>query len=485
MAKRTIPTYRDFSKGRITDYSANVHLIPSNSVSNSYNVNFDDTIGSGKVRKGVTAIGSVVASGKTPLGLTEFVGLSGTPNYMLSVFTGASTASLYYYDGSWHTSGLTSLSNSAKCRFASLGGRSFVVNGATMLSSSDGNTWSTTNCITTDSVVPSLLYRFAGRLLAAGYSANKDRIYFSSLIDLSASPTLTWSTSPTAGDWIDVNPDDGDNVTGFSDVSNVVLVFKRNNLYRLSTVTKSTDPEALYNVGAVSQEAITKCQGMVYFYSGNAIYSTNGGYPTQISRLGVQDFIDNVPQANWSNVSMGSDEFNVYVSLGQITMNGLTNYYVLKFSTRDQNWSVHYYPFNPVLFAKYTDSNGRRIRIADSAGYVDTLNFGSTDRGTPIFYSLETQELEFGSRGTTDKMSGHIAAYTKNGQNSKIQVKTEGGDYSDIDGDLTSSVTIIETANLDGRYFKFKWSGVTDSSQPPEFQGLEFPEYEDQGYIPD
>ena len=239
MANRTIPTYRDFSKGRITDYSANTHIIPINSVSNSYNVNFDDTIGSGKVRKGVT--GSVVASGKTPLGIAEFVGLSGTPNYLVSVFSGSSTATLYYYGGSWTASSLTTLSNSSKCRFATLGGRIFLVNGSTMLSSTDSVSWGTTNCITTDSVVPSLIYRFAGRLLAAGYSANKDRVYFSSIIDLTASPTLTWDTNSSTGDWIDINPDDGDNITGFSDVSNVVLVFKRYGFYRREIRRSSRD----------------------------------------------------------------------------------------------------------------------------------------------------------------------------------------------------------------------------------------------------
>ena len=477
--------YRDFSLGRITPYSVNVSLIPQNSVANCGNVNFDTVIGAGTVRNGTTALGSVVASGKTPLGLSEFVGAGGSPNLLLSVFNGASNASLYYYNGSWNTSGLTTLSNTAKTRFVTLGGRAFMANGTdAMQSSADGNTWATTDCITTDSVVPSLLYRFKQRMLAGGSTNYPDRVYFSSIIDPTTSPFITWNTTPTTGDWIDVNPDDGDNITGFSDVSNVFLVFKKKGFYRMDVTAKNVDTEPVYDAGSVSQEAIRKCQGMVYFFSGDAIYSTNGGYPTQISRLGVQDYIDAIPQANWGNVSIGADTFNIYVSIGQVTVNGLTNYYVLKFSIRDQAWSIHYYPTQQYFYTKYTDSNGRLTRFVDGSGFAQTLNSGLTDNGTPIFYSLETQELDFGNRASSDKITDKLVVYGRNMLGSTMEYQVETEDFKPINAQLTKTVNSVDNFNIDGRYFTFKWSGVTSGARPV-FEGFFVPNITDQGIIED
>lgn len=84
-------TQRDFHKGRYTPASINTYLAPVNSVSESLNVNYDTIIGSGVVRLGTTKLGNTVASGRTPLGLTEFVNpelpdpesLYGTPSPMI------------------------------------------------------------------------------------------------------------------------------------------------------------------------------------------------------------------------------------------------------------------------------------------------------------------------------------------------------------------------------------------------------------------
>ena len=474
--------YRDFSLGRVSTYAANTSLVPYNSVSNSSNVNFDTVVGAGTVRLGTTLLGSVVVSGKVPLGLAEFVGAGGSPNLLLSVFKGTTNATLYYFNTAWHASDQTTLSNTAKCRFATLGGRSFVANGSIMKSSPDGNVWLTTDCITTNSVVPSLLYRFKQRMLAGGYSGFPDRVYFSSIIDPNASPFITWATNPTTGDWIDVNPDDGDNVSGFADASNTFLVFKKKGFYRMDVVSKTVDSEPVYDAGAVSQEAITKCQGLVYFFSGDAVYSTNAGYPTQISRLGVQDYIDAIPQANWANVSLGADTFNVYVSTGAITVNGLTKYYVLKFSTRDQSWSVHYYPTQQYFYASFTTADGRMTRFADGSGNVQTLNFGDTDNTTTIFYDLETQELDFGNRASTNKITDKIVVYGRNMMGSKLLYKIETEDYNPIESQFIKTVNTIENFNIEGRYFKFRWQGQTSGARPV-FEGIYFPNLVDQGVI--
>ncbi len=354
---------RDFRGGRVSKDIVSNFIVPENSVSNSLNVNFDEVIGSAKVRPGTVKLGATVASGKTPLGLAPFIGKSGTPDYLIAVFTGASNGTLYYYDNSdqaWHTSspGLSTWSNTLKNRFATLGGRVFITNSSNgMKDSADANTWVTTNSIGT--YKPSLVFRYKARLLAAGDPTYPDRVFFSSIIDPVSSPFITWNVDASTGDWIDVNPDDGGYITGFSESSTFVLVFKNTGMYRMDSVSKTVDAENIFNVGAVSQEAITLCQGVTYFFSGVDVRRTNGGYPEQISRIGVQDFIDAIPQANWTSVCSGTDQLNVYFFIGDVTLNrnqdnerAYTNV-VLKFSPRDEAWSVHSYADTYKFFAPF------------------------------------------------------------------------------------------------------------------------------------
>ncbi len=350
---------RDFRQGRVSKDVVSSLIVPENSVSNSQNVNFDEIIGYGKVRPGVTRLGDTVDASGTPLGLSSFVGPAGTPNLLLVVEASSGAGTIWYWDGtSWTASDKTDLDDAAKDRFAVLGGSAFVTNNVDgMFDSSNGANWGTTNSIPT--YKPSLVYRYQARLLASGDLTFPDRVFFSSIVDPTSSPFITWDVNPVTGDWLDVNPDDGGYVTGFSESSTFVLIFKNTGMYRMDTVNKTIDPDNIFNVGAVSQESITLCQGVTYYFSGVDIRRTNGGYPEQISRIGVQDFIDAIPQTNWTSVCSGTDQLNVYFFIGDVTLNlNKTNQktytnVVLKFSPRDQNWSVHSYAQTFKFFSPY------------------------------------------------------------------------------------------------------------------------------------
>lgn len=448
------------------------------------NVNFDTIIGSAVVRPGTTLLGSTVASNKTPLGLSSLV--TSSLNLGIAVYSGASNATIYYYDTSWHASGATTLNNTAYNRFAQLGGRIFRVNGSdAMTSSADGNTWNTTDCITT--VIPSLVFRAKSRLLCAGWSTYRDRVYFSSVIAPQSSPFITWNTDASTGDWIDINPDDSSNITAFAETSNQVIVFKTNAMYRLDVVNKTVDTQNIFNIGAVSQEAVTTAQGVVYFFSGIDISRTDGTYPEIISRLGVQDYIDAIPQSNWAKVCAGTDGNSVYFSIGDITLGTNTDNQktytsvVLKYSTRDETWSVHSYADTFRFFTSFTTSaDGRKMIGADISGDVQTINKGTTDNSNPIFFNLETQEAEFGNRAHSNTFSDLLAVFTKGADNSSLQCSADDEDWKDIKDALPQTVNIIDNFSLDGHYFKFKWFGNT-STNSPIFEGIYVEKITDEG----
>lgn len=482
-------TLRDFSRGRIIPSAVADALRPENSVSDSMNVNFDTIIGSAVVRPGTTLFGATVASGRTPLGLTNYATANLVTNLVVGVFAGASTASIYYYDTSWKTSTVTNLSNTAKNRFASLGGRIFRVNGVTaMASSTNGNTWGTTNClgVTTTHIV-GLVFRQKNRLLAGQDTVFPDRVWFSSIIDPGASPTLTWNEGNTGGDFIDINPDDDGGLTAFAETSSVALVFKPNSMYRLDVVSKTVDTENIFNVGAVSQEAVTRCQGVVYFFSGKDIRRTDGGFPQQISRLGVQDFVDAIPQSSWANVGAGADDWSVRFSIGNVTLNtGKDNQktysnVVLKFSVRDESWSVHSYKNQPRFYVKHTTTaNGKTLLSADTSGNVQTVDLGTTDNTTPIFYSATTQDLELGARQNVKEISDTVTIFTQNGENSRIQLSTDDGTPQDVPGKLIERVNTLRNVNARGHFFNLTWSGESTGTAPI-FEGFSINNINDSG----
>lgn len=410
---------------------------------------------------------------------------------LLVVYNGVATGTLYAWNGSaWATSNLTALTNDQKNRFTALGAKAFISNAVDgMASSSDGLSWAvgtSNDCIDAGDALPSLLFRYKQRLLAAGDPTLPDRVFFSSIIDPTANPFITWNTDATTGDWIDVNPDDGGNITGFSENSTFCMVFKNTGMYRLNTVSKTIDPDNIFNVGAVSQEAITLCQGVTYFFSGDGIYRTNGGYPELISRNGVQDIINALDPANWLNVGSGTDGFNVYFSLGQVTLHKnqtnqrILSNVVLKFSVRDQSWSIHTYRDYYGMFTQYNDANGDLMRGASDAGTVQTLNLGTVDVTDPIPFYLETQDIEFGDRAHGKGISEKIVVFTDNGLSSSFAARQDGGTPKPIIMSLNQRVNMGTNVNLQGNWFNFVWSG-TSRGNPPIFEGISVEDAQDLG----
>lgn len=431
-----------------------------------------------------------------------------TPQILLAVFQTTDAMALFYYyanSGVWVESNLNTLSINAKNRFAVLGGKAFTTNNLDgMYTSDDGATWangSANDCIPAANAKPSLLFRYAGRMLAAGDPTFPDRVFFSSIIDPNSSPFITWDTDPVTGDWIDVNPDDGGNITGFAEASTFVLIFKDNAMYRADAINNTVDPENIFNVGAVSQEAIATCQGVVYFFSGKDVRRTNGGYPEQISRLGVQDIIDAIPQANWENVAAGTDGFSVWFAIGDVTFTvDKTTVTIqnceLKFSPRDETWSVHGYSNENHFFVTFTDENGTLMRGADTDGYVQTHDLGIIDwiGGTPtaIEYELETQDIEFGNRAHWKQIADKVAVFTHFGAQSRIEMRVDGGTPDPIEISIDGDVSNSDEIDVKGHFFNFRWFGVVPVNQnsvsglfvgqAPVFEGLYIEKITDTGF---
>ena len=414
---------------------------------------------------------------------------------------------IYYYNiGSalWVVSNLITLDTGYPIRFATINGSVFETNSSDAKhdSQNGGQTWGTVNSITTSSdpvhsvlAKPALLLFSQGRLLASGWTVYPNRIYFSSLVDPSQSPFITWDTTDQTGDYLDIDSSSGI-ITALANTSTMTLVYTVNGMYRLNTISKTVDAENIFNVGAISQESIVNCLGLVYFYSGNAIYSTDGTFPTQISRIGVQDFVDAINVSGEGgfqgpHIFAGTDGFNVYFSIGTVTLNSGPEDYrtyknvVLKFSPRDQNWQIFSYSSHLGQFTQFNNiASSRNLAEFQSAQYdgkLDIINSGTSDNGSAIPFSLETQELELGNRSHEKNISDKIVVYTQNGNESSFSVKANDGEFDSAQMTLESRVNVgTKNINFAGNFFTFLWKGESLGSRPI-FEGFHLPKVTDLG----
>lgn len=433
----------------------------ANSVQFAYNIDFDEVIGAMACRNGSIIVGDAIA------GATDILGISAirtaTSNIEMAVVNDGSTADMYYLNSNTWTASTGWVNKTAnKHRFAQLNGWMFVCNGAdAMLASSNGASWVTTNCPT--GIVPSYVIQYRGQLLVS----TNTRVYFSSVVDPTSSPFITWTT---ATNWFDVNPDDGGYITGMARVGNVLVVLKNNGMYRVDLVAEAITPDDIYDKGAASQEALAVCQGLLYFYSGSTVYVTDGSaYPQQISRP-VQAILRQISSDD--DVYMTADENNVYLDIGNITYKGdAYSNVVLRYSTRTSSWSFFGYPYR----MKHAFFNDKQFYVLGGSGNkIYKFNTtDTTDNGARIPYSATLQVIDGNSPTLTKTLENEIFVYTRDAIGSEVMVEDDKGNRGKvvIDGNTASQrINDGRTSNE----FTVTWQGIRNGKQPV-FEGIDIP----------
>lgn len=109
--------------------------------------------------------------------------------------------------------------------------------------------------------------------------------------------------------------------------------------------------------------------------------------------------------------------------------------------------------------------------VGAQTGDVQSINVGKSDAGTPIYYELQTQEIEFDNRAHLKNISDEIVVLTENGIDSNLECQQDDGNIQQIPLGLNNSVNIGENINLKGNFFTFKWYGEA-SETSPIFNGL-------------
>ncbi|RJO60399.1 hypothetical protein C4544_05230 [candidate division WS5 bacterium] len=455
----------------ITPSAVSKSLMPLEAVQESLNFDFD-VIGAVKLRKGLTRLGNQISAGTNIVGLYEFRDSgSGSNNQIIAV----NGTVAYYLSGSTWTSKRTSLTSGAKARFTTFLDYVFMVNGNEATAIWDGNP--SNSFVTTGNAsgapIGQFIENFRSRVWIAGNSTYPDRVYYSSLPSAVATPVITWDTTVTGGQWFDISPSDGENITGLKRDKSTLLVFKQNHIYRIASINE-TEPDPKINVGTYSNESIVETENGIYFHHPTGFYRYLNGGAQRISQP-IQDIVEAVTLANYDEITGWADGDHVYWSVGDITYKGVTySNCVVRYTISSQTWTHRSYPSQIRFASKYNDGSTLFNLVGDSAGNVLKVNVGNADNGTPISYSFITRPYTLDGFFSTRKNVSKLSAIHEGAQGGKLEWQSDNmltNEWNKI-GVIDEQIMKPKTVDIKGREIKFRLSGAS-SGEPFTFYGWE------------
>lgn len=352
-----------------------------------------DNVGALTKRNGMSEFGAAVGGSGRIRGLFQFNDSSAGTNIKLAVRdnTGGTNGVIAYYSGGTWNNGLITDTAAKNTRFCTFVDYVFRTNGADVVASSaNGSTWGTTNCPTV--ITPKFCAVFQDRVYVAhGGTSNRSRLWFSSLPSAGA---ITWDT---ANDWVDINPDDGEEITGLENNGNRLIIYKGNSMYRWSF--GQVEPDRIIGVGTYAQESIKTNfdLGVTFFANPHGVYAYTTGRPKLISRK-IQPLIDVVE--DWADICAEVDDDHYYLSVGRlVTPGGINNSTTL--GTKTYSNVVLVYHVSLDAWTMYT--MGRRITVMSqwtpNDDKIQKIMVGTTSVGT--VYQLSNEQYPRDGASTT------------------------------------------------------------------------------------
>lgn len=477
-------------KGLIREAAVDSALIPDGAVVESVNFQFDQ-MGVATVRPGLTALGSTVLTSRPAVGMQNTQSKTA-----IVVFSNGGSSTIYSYGtssaaGAWAVS-LDGGTASVKIRFTDFAGYTITPNFAYNTLSSmrfwDGGTrnWKNTgNPINPQNMWGynlNLIEVYKSRLYVAGDPAYPSRLFFSSVI--TSAGNITWS--PTT-DWVDINPGDGEDVTGLKNYSLELLFFKPNFIYRFKT--SGVDPDPLIKIGTRSNESIVEGKRGLYFFHDTGAYQYTGGYPTELSRP-ITDIIQAIPYSQFANIIAWKDFDHIFWSIGNVTIpetyNSVTiKNCVLRYTESSQVWTVYSYPSDVRRAINYNSGTSLTRLVALDNGVVATQDVGVTDLGEPIKYRMKTKWYDFGEISQR-KILQELVAVCEKAQASEIGYQVDDNPSVVILGELKKLFNYfpIRSSSLNIKFHRIRFVvlGVARFDSPV-FRSIELTNIQNEGVI--
>lgn len=292
---------------------------------------------------------------------------------------------------------------------------------------------------------------------------NPSRVYFSSAI--STAGIITWNSQE---DWADINPGDGEGITGLKRFSLELLIFKPNYIYRFRT--SGTDPDPLIKIGTRSHESIIEGKRGLYFHHDTGFYRYSGGYPVEISRP-ISDIVDAIPYGQYDDINVWNDNDHIYWSVGNLSISETKETVtwrnvVLRYTESSDVWTIYSYANEPRRGMTYNSGSAISRVIGTDHGVVATVNSGTTDFGEPIESRLRTKWYDWNELATR-KLIQEITAVCEKAQGMTLMYQTdEDTTRWQTIGQLRKMVNVFDTLSITCHRVRFQVIGITRSEAP-------------------
>lgn len=220
---------------------------------------------------------------------------------------------------------------------------------------------------------------------------NPYRLRVSTTFPVTATNLHFWVGS----NWFDVATDNGDQITGFSDNSDRILVSK---LLSLSFYTGSQLRQIKDAVGTSSQRSMINKNGYTYYFHGSqlrkiGIYRSDGVSSVKVSRA-IDPYIRGMSSTNFPLVVAWEEGDDLRFFLGDVT-NTVTGEVVSKavatLNTTTNAWDVSPISDTPVAVTKYRVSGVEASYLGTDSARVLQMGIGNDFNGQPIRFRVETK----------------------------------------------------------------------------------------------
>lgn len=214
---------------------------------------------------------------------------------------------------------------------------------------------------------------FKNRVWVAGTAGNPSRLFWSDIGDPRSFP---------AANVVDLDPNDGDVITGLGTYGPYLLVFKRDKLFRIYDLNTGANTVISESIGTVSHRSIAESPlGTFFLTNEKGVYLYNGSSLKQLS-MKIGPTLDGIVAASRENAAGIYFSDHYYLSVcNAATTNNLT----LDYDAQLDSWWFHDNTSNH--FAIWRKSTIYELYAAQAgAGIVDASYQASvlTDNGSGI-----------------------------------------------------------------------------------------------------
>jgi len=451
--------------GIVREAAVDETLVPVNTAQLLQNLHCDQ-IGALTLRKGLTLLGSQISSGNSILGMANYIN-NARDNFKLLANVGGQ---VYSYGGTSWGSVRNGITDGAKARFTNFIDLTYMVNGTDATQTYNGTSFSTSNVASLP--VADNIENYRSRIWCA--TKSNDKVYYSNVV--STSQTITGGTS-----FIQISPQDGEQITGLKRHSRALLVFKNNHIYKIYSIN-SADPDPSISRGTYSQESIIEGKNGISFHHPSGFYNFNfDGQPTDISRP-IIDIVRAIPRSAYENIVGWTDDDDAhdgdhkYWSVGDLTIDGVTfTNVVCRFTISTQIWTVYSYGTDITASSRYDDGTNIYTIVGDEDGNALKFDNGATDNTKPIHYDLQTHWYYFTAIKSKFKSITEINTLSENAQGASLQFQIDtdsSTEWRDI-SQITQSISQIDNINaMNFRRIRFRLYGNSAGS-PFIFRGWE------------